>query len=92
VAIDFLDNSGRHTPAGTELRAYAAGTRRLTSSGIVDTRGGYCSQNVIPVHLATADAERVDVEVTAMSNRGRHVTMLRNVDPGKVTNPFNVRF
>jgi penicillin G amidase len=74
LAVDVVDERGRHTQAGAEVRVYAAGTRRLISSGIVDTGGGYCSQNVMPVHVATAAATRVDIEVTSMSAHGRKIT------------------
>src|SRR5207249_2309456 len=80
LAVDIVDARGRHTKPGAEVRVYAAGTRRLMSSGLVDTGGGYCSQNVMPVHVATAGAARVDVEVTSMSNGGRRVTTLRNAE------------
>jgi len=79
LAVDVVDAHGRHTKPGAEVRVYAAGTRRLISSGIVDTGGGYCSQNVMPLHLATADASRVDVEVTSMSAHGRKVTTRRGL-------------
>ena len=62
---------------------YAAGTRRLIASGIVDTGGGYCSQNVMPVHVATGDANQVDIEVTTMSARGRRVTVKPNLPVGR---------
>jgi len=78
ISVDVVDESGRHTKPGAEVRVYAAGTRRLISSGLVDTGGGYCSQNVMPVHVATAGASRVDVEVTSMTKAGRHVTALRH--------------
>ena len=88
LAVDVVDAAGRHTRAGAEVRVYAAGTRRLISSGLVDTGGGYCSQNVMPVHVATAAAKRVDVEVTAMSPQGRMVVVSKNVDPAHVTRPL----
>ena len=78
LAVDVVDERGRHTKAGAEVRVYAAGTRRLISSGLVDTGGGYCSQNVMPVHVATAVASRVDIEVTAMTKSGRRTTVRRN--------------
>jgi FG-GAP-like repeat len=78
LSIDVVDAHGRHTKAGAEVRVYAAGTRRLISSGLVDTGGGYCSQNVMPVHVATAGASRVDIEVTSMTRTGRRVTTVRN--------------
>ena len=79
LAVDVVDANNRHTKAGAEVRVYAAGTRRLISSGLVDTGGGYCSQNVMPVHVATAGAARVDVEVTSMSARGRQITARRGL-------------
>ena len=77
LSVDVVDAAGHHTRPGAEVRVYAAGTRRLISSGIVDTGGGYCSQNVMPVHLGTGAAETVDVEVTSMSARGRKTTARR---------------
>ena len=79
LSVDVVDAAGRHTRPGAEVRVYAAGTRRLISSGIVDTGGGYCSQNVMPVHLGTGAAGTVDVEVTSMTARGRKVTTRRAV-------------
>ena len=81
-AIDVVDAAGRKLP-GAEVRVYAAGTRRLIASGIVDTGGGYCSQNVMPVHVATGDANQVDIEVTTMSARGRRVTVKPNLPVGR---------
>jgi penicillin G amidase len=78
LGVDVVDDRGHHTKAGAEVRIYAAGTRRLISSGLVDTGGGYCSQNVMPVHVATAGASRVDIEVTSMTTNGRRVTALRH--------------
>ena len=65
LLVDVVDAKGRRSLPGAEVRVYAAGTRRLISSGLVDTGGGYCSQNVMPVHVATADASHVDIEVRA---------------------------
>lgn len=61
LAVAVVDARGRHTKPGAEVRVYAAGTRRLMSSGLVDTGGGYCSQNVMPVHVATGGEARVYV-------------------------------
>jgi hypothetical protein len=91
LAIDVVDAKGRHTKPGAEVRVYAAGTRRLISSGLVDTGGGYCSQNVMPVHLGTADAAKVDVEVTTMLQRGRQTTKRTGVDPKTAPRPLVVR-
>jgi len=91
LAVDVVDQRGRHTKAGAEVRVYAAGTRRLLSSALVDTGGGYCSQNVMPVHVATPGAARVDIEVTSMTKSGRRITARRNQSPitnkSAVSNP-----
>ena len=91
LSIDVVDAQGRHTKPGAEVRVYAAATRRLVSSGLVDTGGGYCSQSVVPVHVATAGAARVDVEVTSMSRTGRKTTKLSNVNPATAPRPLIVR-
>jgi hypothetical protein len=90
LSVDVVDARGRHTKPGAEVRVYAAGTRRLISSGLVDTGGGYCSQNVMPVHVATADAARVDVEVSTMGKSGRQTTRRTGVDPGTAARPLVV--
>jgi penicillin G amidase len=90
LGVDVVDARGHHTMSGAEVRVYAAGTRRLLSSGLVDTGGGYCSQNVMPVHVA-APAARVDVEVTTMSANGRRITKRTGVDPKTAPRPLVVR-
>ena len=91
LAIDVVDSSGKHVRAGAEVRVYAAGTRRLISSALVDTGGGYCSQNVAPVHVGTANSARVDVEVTTMGKTGRRVTKVAGVDPKTAPRPMVVK-
>jgi hypothetical protein len=61
------------------------------SSGLVDTGGGYCSQNVMPVHVATTGATRVDIEVTTMGKNGRRVTKVSGVDPQTASRPLVLR-
>jgi hypothetical protein len=78
LAVSVVDSEGRHTLPGAEVRVYTAGTRQLISSGLVDTGGGYCTQSVVPVHLA-GQAERVDIEVASMSARGRQITVRPNI-------------
>lgn len=81
LAVQVLDGSGRATRAGAELRVYQAGTRRLVSSGIVDSGGGYCTQNAMPVFVAAPSRGRVDIEVTVVAGGRRHVTRIAGVDP-----------
>ncbi|MGE0464227.1 MAG: CRTAC1 family protein, partial [Vicinamibacterales bacterium] len=81
VQVQVLDARGRATKAGAEVRVYAAGTRRLLGMGIVDSGGGYCSQNVVPVHVGLGTSARGDIEVTTMGKDGRPVTRLEGVEP-----------
>ncbi len=63
------------------MRVYAAGTRTLYGTRLVDTGSGYCSQNVMPAHVGLPAEGPVDVEVTALTGAGRKVTRVANVDP-----------
>lgn len=84
IQVQVVDAHGRHTRAGSEVRVYAPGTRKVLGGRLVDTGSGYCSQSVIPVHLGLPVDGKVDVEVTAMTNAGRKVTRVANVDPNKL--------
>ena len=84
IQVLVQDARGRATRAGSEVRVYAAGTRKLLGTGIVDTGGGYASQNVIPVHVGLGTDAAVDVEVTTMGKGGRKVTKISKVSPDKV--------
>lgn len=83
LAVRVLDGNGRATRAGAEVRAYAAGTRRLITSGLVDAGSGYNMQNDLPVHLGIGTARQVDVEVTWPANGKRTVTRMTNVRAGQ---------
>ena len=68
------------------MRVCAAGTRKLVGAGLVDTGSGYCSQNVMPVHVGLGSTSRVDVEATTMTPGGRRVTRMTGVAAGaKIT-------
>jgi len=82
VQVLVLDDRGHYTRAGAEVRLYAAGTRDLLGMGIVDTGSGYDSQNALPVHLGAPGEDRVDVEVTFLTGRGREVVKVEGVAPG----------
>ncbi len=84
VEVMVLDARGRATRAGSEVRVYRAGTRTVLGTALVDTGSGYCSQNVMPVHVGLPSTGRVDVEVTTMTKRGRVVTRTTGITPGKV--------
>jgi hypothetical protein len=81
IQVEVVDARGRHTRAGSEVRVYASGTRRVLGGRLVDTGGGYCSQSVVPVHVGLGIDGRVDVEVTAMTKAGRKIARVANVDP-----------
>ena len=53
LSVDVVDARGRHTKRAPKCGSMRQAARRLVSSGLVDTGGGYCSQNVMPVHVAT---------------------------------------
>ena len=83
--VDVTDAQGRRTRAGSEVRVFQPGTRRLLAAGLVDSGSGYCSQNAMPVHLGVPDAWQgpVDVEITIVGRGQRRVNTLRGIDPAR---------
>ncbi len=81
LAVLVLDADGHYTKAGSEVRVYAAGTRRVLGANLVDAGSGYCSQSALPVHFGLPLPGRVDLEVTTLSNAGRKVTRIPDLDP-----------
>lgn len=79
IAVTVLDANGRATQAGSEVRVFRAGTRDLLGTRLVDTGGGYDSQGVTPVHVATGAADRVDIEVTYLTAAGRSLVRVADV-------------
>lgn len=64
LSIPVKDERGRMRKPGTEVRVYAAGAKRLLGMGMFDTGSGYCSQNVMPVHIGLGSyAGKVDVVI-----------------------------
>ena len=64
ISIPVKDGKGHVRKPGTEVRVYAAGTSRLLGMGMFDTGSGYCSQNVMPVHIGLGSySGRVDVRI-----------------------------
>jgi hypothetical protein len=84
IQVLVQDQRERAMKAGAEVRVYAAGTRTLLGMGIVDTGSGYCSQNVMAVHIGLGTDAAVDVEVTTIAKGGRRVTTAANVSPAKI--------
>lgn len=83
VQVRVVDGQGRATRPGAEVRVFAAGTRTLLGMGLVDSGGGYCSQNVAPVHVGLGTTARVDVEVTTIAAGRRQTTRVEGVTPGQ---------
>ena len=83
IEVRVLDANGRATRAGAEVRVYAAGARRLITSGLVDSGSGYNMQSDLPVHLGIGRAEQVDLAVTWAAGGKRTVTRLSGVRPGQ---------
>jgi hypothetical protein len=82
LAIEVTDRNARRTRAGSEVRTYAAGTRRLLSAALVDSGSGYCSQSEMPVHLGipASWSGPVDVEIITMLGNSRHVSIVRGIN------------
>lgn len=81
IAVLVVDYESRATRPGAEVRVYAAGTRSLLGMGIVDSGGGYCSQNVMPVHVGLGQAGRIDIEVTTLIGGKRQISRRAGVEP-----------
>ena len=60
---------------------YAAGSRRLVGTRLVDTGSGYDAQNVMPVHFGLPSTAPVDVEAIFPRGGKRQVTRVPRVDP-----------
>jgi len=84
LAVEVTDPNARRSRAGSEVRAYRAGTRQLLSSAIVDSGSGYCSQSEMPVHLGISDGwkGRIDIEVVTLLGNVRQASIVRNIEPG----------
>jgi hypothetical protein len=92
IQVMVLNEDGHQVMAGSEVRVFRAGSDELLGTRLVDTGSGYNSQNSKPVHIATLDAESVDIEVTTMSSVGRRLTYFRSVELSGLSNkPFQAR-
>ncbi len=66
---------------GAEVRVFAAGTKRLLGTRIVDSGSGYNSQNAAPVHFGLAQTTPVDIEVVFPGNGKRKQTVMKKMNP-----------
>jgi hypothetical protein len=76
LSIRVLDQRGRATRAGAEVRVYAAGTRRVLATRLVDAGSGYDAQSDVPAFAP------VDVEVTWPAAGERRMAKRSGVRPG----------
>jgi len=74
LSVRVLDGRGRATRAGAEVRVYAAGTRRVLATRLVDAGSGYDAQSDLPVHIGLPTTGPVDVEVAWPAAGQRRVT------------------
>jgi hypothetical protein len=79
LSIRVLDKRGRATRAGAAVRVYAAGTRRVLATRLVDAGSGYDAQSDIPVEIGLPGFDRVDVEVVWPGAGRRQTARQRNV-------------
>ena len=84
LQVRVLDHDGRATRAGAEVRLYAAETRRLLGTRLVDSGSGYDAQSDIAVHFGLATATPVDIEVIFPRGGKRSTTRIRGARPGRM--------
>lgn len=80
IYVRVVDARNRAVRAGAEIRVYAAGTRKLLGTRLVDAGSSYDAQSDMPEHLGVGSQARVDVEVTWPAAGRRQVIRVRNVD------------
>jgi hypothetical protein len=83
LKVLVLDAEGNYTRAGSEVRVYTP-DGALLGSRLVDAGGGYDSQNAAPVHFGLPRVVPVTVEVTFLTQQGRLVERIVDVDPRKL--------
>ncbi len=83
ISVRVLDANGRSLRAGAVVRVYAAGTRRLLGTRLVDTGSGYNAQSDQPVHvgLPRSSPAALDVEVSYPAAGRRLTATERDVKP-----------
>ena len=79
LQVLVLDENGRATRAGSEVRVYGGGNR-LLGTRLVDTGSGYNSQNLIPVHFGLPQGEMFTVEIVSATGSKRAIGRIVAVD------------
>ncbi|MGH7505695.1 MAG: CRTAC1 family protein, partial [Longimicrobiales bacterium] len=92
LQVAVIDAARRALRPGAEVRVYAAGTRTLLGTRLVDAGSGYNAQSVLPVHVGLPVDGEVDVEVVFPLAGSRATTWVYRVDPrSTVGRPLEVR-
>jgi len=91
LAVRTLDARGHSTLAGAELRVYAAGTRRLLATRLVDSGSGYNAQNDIAVPIGVPHPANVDVRLTYPAAGTRRTASRNNITPSGRTIELRLR-
>ncbi len=81
IQVRVVDAAGHATKAGAEVRVYAAGTRTLLGTRVLDSGSGYDTQSVLPVHFGLGGDGPVDIEVLFPGGGSREVTQVKSVAP-----------
>jgi hypothetical protein len=84
LRVRVTDMRGRALTPGAEIRVYAAGTRTLLATRLVDTGSGYNTQNDMPVHIGLPSTAPVDIEVAIPRGGTRGGARVTGVTPGPV--------
>ncbi|MEO7966692.1 MAG: CRTAC1 family protein [Gemmatimonadaceae bacterium] len=79
ISVRVVDGKGHATRAGAVIRAYAAKTRRILATRLVDTGSGYDSQNDAAVQLGLPSLDAFDLEVVFPSGGRRLTATMRGV-------------
>ena len=79
-AVEVTDPNARRSRAGSEVRAYRAGTRQMLSSAMV-IRAAIARRATCPCTWASPRLEgKVDIEVITIAGGTRHVSIVRDVE------------
>ncbi len=83
LTVRIVDGRGHAIRAGAEVRVYAAGTRTLLATRLVDTGSGYNAQSDVPIHIGVGAAARVDVEAIFPRRGRRNVVRTAGIQTGR---------
>lgn len=80
LQIRVVDEFGRATRPGAEVRVYRAGSDQLLGVGLVDTGSGYDAQSDLPVHFGLPGEAAVDIAITIAHLGERRTGRVDNVN------------